>query len=49
MFVEQNARIDTRLAELEAKVDGNSRVFFWIFSIIMVAVTVPYLERLLAL
>ena len=48
-FAEQNARIDTRFSELEAKVDSNHRVFVWTQAIIMAAVILPYLERLMAL
>jgi len=46
-FAQQNARIDTRIAELEAKVDSNNRVFIWTQAIIMAAVIIPYLERLM--
>ena len=48
-FAQQNARIDTRFAELEAKVGSNNRVFIWTQAIIMAAVIMPYLEKLMAL
>jgi ubiquinone biosynthesis protein UbiJ len=48
-FAEQDASIDSRIAELEAKVDGNHRIFIWTQAIIMAAVILPYLERLMAL
>ena len=48
-FAEQNARTDTRLAQLEGKIDGNHRVFVWTQAIIVAGVLLPYLERLIAL
>ncbi|MBT8148146.1 MAG: CCDC90 family protein, partial [Gammaproteobacteria bacterium] len=48
-FAEQDARIDTRIAELKGKVDSNQRIFVWTQAIIMAAVILPYLERLMAL
>ena len=52
-FAEQNARFDTRFAQVEAKLEGkidsNHRVFVWTQAIIVAAVLLPYLERLTAL
>lgn len=48
-FAEQGARIDIRFAELEGKIDSNHRVFVWTQAIVVVAVLLPYLERLSAL
>ena len=48
-FAEQNARTDTRLAQLEGKIDSNHRVFVWTQAIIVAGVLLPYLERLIAL
>ena len=52
-FAEQEARFETRLAQLEARLDGkidsNFRVFVWTQAIIMAAVILPYFERLLTL
>ena len=52
-FAEQGARIDNRLAQLEAKpegkIDSNHRVFVWTQAIIVAAVLLPYFERLIAL
>ena len=48
-FAEQNARTDTRLAQLEGKIDSNYRVFVWTQAIIVAGVLLPYLERLIAL
>ena len=47
-FAEQDACIDTRFAELEAKVGSNHRIFLCIQAIIMAAVILPKLERLVA-
>ena len=48
-FAEQDARFDTRIAQLEGKIDSNHRVFLWTQAIIVAAVLLPYFERLLAL
>ncbi|MEQ8953609.1 MAG: hypothetical protein RLN96_06490 [Pseudomonadales bacterium] len=55
-FVEQKAYIDTRYAELKAYIDtrfseqnANFRVITVMLSIVMLAVVIPFLERLLAL
>lgn len=48
-FAQQNMRWENRFAQLEAKVEGNHRVFIWTQAIIMAAVILPYLERLIAL
>ncbi len=48
-FAEQSARMDTRFAQLDAKIDSNFRIFTWTQAIIMAAVILPYLERLMAL
>lgn len=54
-FAEQNASIDTRFAEQNAKfaeqnakIDSNHRIFVWTQAIIMAAVILPYLEKILA-
>ena len=52
-FAEQNARFETRTAQLEArleaKIDSNHRVFVWTQAIVVACVLLPYLERLIAL
>lgn len=55
-FAEQDARIDKRFAEMDARFaelkadfDGRFRTLYVMFSIMMGAVILPYLERLLAL
>ena len=48
-FAEQDARFDTRFAELKAEFDSKFRTLYVMFSILMGAVILPYLERLLAL
>ncbi len=48
-FAEQDARVDTRFAHMEAKMDSNHRVFLWTQAIVVAAVLIPYFERLMAL
>ena len=36
-----------RLAEQDAKIDGNFRVLFWMIGIVQAFVMLPYLERLI--
>lgn len=55
-FAEQDAKFDKRFAEIDARIselkadfDGRFRTLYIMFSIMMAAVILPYLERLLAL
>lgn len=48
-LAEQNVELEKRFAQIEAKIDGNFRIFVWTQAIIMAAVILPYLERLMAL
>ena len=48
-FAEMDARIDSLRAELKAEFDSKFRTLYVMFSIMMGAVILPYLERLLAL
>lgn len=48
-FAAQKFYIDTRIAELNARVDANFRIENWILGVIVVAVILPYLGRMLAL
>ncbi len=48
-FADLKTDNNSRFARLEAKVDGNFRIFIWSQAIIMAAVILPYLERLMAL
>ena len=41
--------LDARLAELNAKIDANFRIFLFTQAIIMAAVIIPYLERMIAI
>lgn len=43
------SRMDARFAEMKAEFDSKFRTLYLMFSIIMVAVVLPYLERILAL
>lgn len=43
------SRMDTRFAEMKADFDSKFRTLYVMFSIIMAAVILPYLERILAL
>ena len=48
-FAEQNAPINTRPAEQDAKMNANFRILLWVIGIVQAFVILPYLERLLAL
>ena len=48
-FAEIDARIDSLRAELTAEFDSKFRTLYVMFSIMMAAVILPYIERLFAL
>ncbi|MDP6535992.1 MAG: hypothetical protein QGG02_06635 [Gammaproteobacteria bacterium] len=48
-FAEQKTEMKTGFARLDAKIDGNFRIFLWTQAIVMAGVILPYLERLMAL
>ena len=48
-FAEMDARIDSLRSEMKAEFDSKFRTLYFMFSIMMGAVILPYLERLLAL
>ena len=48
-FDRRFAEIDNRFAELKADIDGRFRTLYVMFSIMMAAVVLPYLERLFSL
>jgi hypothetical protein len=55
-FAEQNTKFDRRFAEIDARLetlradfDGKFRTLYVMFSIMMAAVILPYLERILAI
>jgi len=48
-FAEQDSKFNTRIAQLEGKIDSKHRVFIWTQAIVVGGVLLPYAERLLAL
>jgi ABC-type phosphate transport system auxiliary subunit len=48
-FAEIDARLDALRAELKADFDGKFRTLYVMFSIMMAAVILPWLERILAI
>ncbi|HJO10636.1 MAG: hypothetical protein QGG67_00500 [Gammaproteobacteria bacterium] len=48
-FAEQQAYMDTRFTQLDAKFESKFQLLFWIQGILVAGIVLPYLERMLTL